>query len=107
MTEALDPARCAASLREALAMGGKARRVCDCHLDGRDFYEWWYRFPVAPGLVRVERTPRRGGAHRIVYRHDCLPGWEYSKREIVTEMLPDLERLARGEGPPAEATRAA
>lgn len=40
------------------------------------------------------------------YQHDCLPGWTYTKAEIVPELIPDLEALAeRGERPTVETAR--
>ena len=47
-----------------------------------------------PGLIR-ERP-------RDVYTHALLPGWEYTRTEVRTEMIDDLEILAlTGERPTA------
>lgn len=48
-----------------------------------------------PGFIR------HGDGH---YTHACLPGWQYTKAEIVREMIPDLEALAEHGIRPTEAT---
>lgn len=52
--------------------------------------EWITTWSNLPGFSRVN------GA----YHHKSLPGWVYSRREVILEMIPDLEALAeRGERP--------
>lgn len=36
--------------------------------------------------------------------HECLPGWEYARREIKSELIPDLDALAEHGIRPTEAT---
>lgn len=44
-----------------------------------------------PGFIRHSGS---------VYSHTCLPGWQYTRAEIKTELIPDLEALAeRGQRP--------
>jgi hypothetical protein len=51
---------------------------------------WLTTWANLPGFVRENSA----------YRHDCLPGWQYTRAEIVPEMIPDLEALAeKGERP--------
>lgn len=51
-----------------------------------------------PGLSRVD------GA----FHHDLLPGWQYAARELLSEMIPDLETLAeRGVRPTVATSEAA
>jgi hypothetical protein len=42
---------------------------------------------------------------RKAYAHALLPGWEYTVRELRTELIEDLERLAEHGERPTEATR--
>ncbi|MEN3213571.1 hypothetical protein PUR23_26615 [Methylorubrum populi] len=52
--------------------------------------EWQDTWSNLPGFLRVNGR----------YRHASLPGWEYRRDEIRSEMIPDLEALAeRGERP--------
>jgi hypothetical protein len=44
---------------------------------------------------------------RGAYAHVLLPGWEYDPREMRTEMIEDLERLAKAGERPKVATRRA
>ena len=62
--------------------------------------EWWETWAGLPGFARV--NGKRGR-----YHHACLPGWTYTRAELVTEMIPDLEALAERGVRPTEATRAA
>lgn len=39
------------------------------------------------------------------YQHVLLPGWEYTVREMRTEMIEDLDRLADTGERPTKATR--
>ena len=48
------------------------------------------------------RSLDRGGC---VYTHALLPGWEYARREVVAEMIPDLDALAERGVRPTEAMR--
>ena len=52
-------------------------------------------------LPRLTRTHSGSG---IAYTHDLLPGWEYARSEIRSEMIPDLEVLAEHGVWPTEAT---
>jgi hypothetical protein len=38
------------------------------------------------------------------YSHACLPGWTYTRAEVRSEMIPDLEALAERGVRPTEAT---
>ena len=56
--------------------------------------EWITTWPGLPGFMRADGSSGRR------YTHVALPGWEYQRREIVSEMILDLEDLAeRGERP--------
>ena len=59
--------------------------------------EWITSWSNLPGFSRVNGS----------YRHDCLPGWMYTRAEIKAEMIPDLEALAERGVRPTEATSAA
>ena len=59
--------------------------------------EWWTTWANLPGFVRVNGY----GGH---YWHACLPDWTYTRREIVAEMIPDLEALAEHGVRPTEVT---
>ena len=56
---------------------------------------WYTRWDNLPGFARQNG----------VYTHALLPGWTYTKAEVRTEMIPDLERLAATGERPTEATR--
>lgn len=107
MTEAA--ARAAAdALRATLDAGGKARPDGTMYLDGQGFWLQERTYKGLPGFKRVDTGPRgfgRGRGSRTAFTHALLPGWEYDRGEL-REMLDDLEKLAAGEGPPTEATRA-
>lgn len=52
--------------------------------------EWHVTWPSVPGFLQVNAA----------FHHALLPGWQYSRAEIVAEMIPDLVALAeRGERP--------
>lgn len=72
------------------------------------------------GVVHIDLSrPRRGlwlttwkglpgllfDAGRNSYMHTLLPGWEYTVREMRTEMIEDLERLAETGERPTTVTR--
>lgn len=77
----------AAALRGAIAdprtMG--ARIVAHIDLSRPRRAMWLETWANLPGFSRIN-----GGS----YRHACLPGWEYARGEIRSEMIPDLEALA-------------
>jgi hypothetical protein len=58
--------------------------------------EWWETWANLPGFTRVN-------SHK--FRHALLPGWEYLRTELKSEMIPDLEALAERGVRPTEATR--
>ena len=84
---------------------------------------WWIADPLAGGAESVVHIdfarPRRGGWFRMwanlpglmlnittgAYTHALLPGWEYTRSEMKTEMLDDLDLLARTGEQPKVATR--
>lgn len=97
-----EQARAAAlALRAAIADPSTMGETSTCHVDlARPRRgEWWVSWTNLPGFVRVTG---RGG---LTYRHDLLPGWEYSRTEIRAEMIPDLEALAEHGVRPAVETR--
>lgn len=55
---------------------------------------WLTTWPGLPGFVRSNGR----------YSHALLPGWEYARREVAAEMIPDLEALAERGVRPTEAT---
>jgi len=87
----------AAALRRAIEDPASMGEMHTMHLDlSRPRRgEWWTTWANLPGFSKVN--------HR--YRHDCLPGWEYQRDEIRSEMIPDLEALAEQGVRPKEATR--
>jgi hypothetical protein len=56
---------------------------------------WIQRWSGVPGLYVMN------GA----WCHDSLPGWQYLRQELETEMVSDLEALAERGVRPTEATR--
>ena len=58
--------------------------------------EWWETWANLPGFTRINRTR---------FTHRLLPGWEYDRTELRSEMIPDLEALAERGVRPTEATR--
>lgn len=100
--EERDAARvAAAALRGAIADPSTMGTASVMHVDYSRprRAEWITTWPGLPGFVRAS-----GSAGRR-YTHALLPGWEYLRHEIRSEMIPDLDALAaRGERP-AVATR--
>lgn len=98
MQERAEAARAARALRAAIddpsTMGAKQTM----HVDySRRHAEWITTWTNLPGFTRVNTA----------YHHACLPGWQYSRAEIVPEMIPDLELLAERGVRPTETTSAA
>lgn len=88
----------AAALRAAIsdssAMGERSVAHLDFSRPRRG--EWWETWSGLPGFTRINGSR---------YVHACLPGWEYARAEIKTEMIPDLEALAELGERPTVATR--
>ena len=83
-----------AVLRDKTLMG--ARPVMHVDFSRPRRAEWLERWDGLPGFWRVNgRT----------YRHDLLPGWEYTRQEAATEMIEDLEALAERGIRPTTTTR--
>lgn len=102
MVERAAAARAARALRAAIAdpstMGERAVLHIDLvHPRRGEWHETWANLP---GFVRVNGRNGR-------YSHACLPGWEYLRAEVRSEMIPDLEVLAERGVRPTAATRAA
>lgn len=96
--ERSDAAVAVAALRAACAdpstLGEKT--VAHVSLSRPKRGEWWEMWASLPGLTRINGSR---------FTHSLLPGWEYTRDEVRSEMIPDLEALAlRGERP-TEATR--
>jgi hypothetical protein len=89
----------ARALREAIAdpssMGERSVMHLDLAHPRRG--EWWDSWANLPGFWRIDGRNGR-------YLHDSLPGWTYARSEIVAEMIPDLEILAKRGVRPTEAT---
>ena len=89
------------ALRTAIAdpatMGAKTVAHVDLARPRRG--EWWETWANLPGFARI--NGRRGH-----YSHSCLPGWNYTRAEIRSELIPDLEALAERGVRPTEATTA-
>lgn len=96
--ERADAKAAADALRAAFAdsttMG--ARSVVHLDLARPRRGEWWETWSNLPGFTRIN-------GHR--FTHSLLPGWEYSRSEIKSEMIPDLDALAERGERPTEATR--
>ncbi|MCJ2055497.1 hypothetical protein MKL09_02905 [Methylobacterium sp. J-048] len=94
-----DAAIAARALRAAIAdpstMG--ERQVAHVDLSRPRRGEWWETWANLPGFVRVNGP-------KGYYWHRCLPGWNYTRAEIVPEMIPDLELLAERGVRPSEDT---
>lgn len=58
--------------------------------------EWWETWSNLPGFTRINGS---------LFTHSLLPGWEYTRAEIRSELIPDLEALATRGARPTEATR--
>ena len=99
MQERADAARAARALRAAIAdpstKGDERTMHVDYSRPRRG--EWITTWSNLPGFTRVNGR----------YQHACLPGWQYARAEIKTEMIPDLEALAERGVRPTEATSAA
>lgn len=92
-----ETARAAAiALRAAIAdpttMGAQSTMHIDYSRPRRG--EWVTTWDNLPGFSRVNGC----------YRHASLPGWEYTRGEIVSELIPDLEALAKHGVRPTEVT---
>lgn len=91
-------ARSAAAIRLAIADPAAAGERVTAHLLlARPRRGLWLRtWSNLPGLTFHVTA---GG-----YTHDLLPGWQYTGREVRTEMIADLEHLAATGERPTEAT---
>lgn len=58
--------------------------------------DWWETWSNLPGFTRINGQR---------FTHRLLPGWEYSRSEIKSELIPDLDALAEHGVRPTEATR--
>jgi hypothetical protein len=98
MSVRADAAAAADALKKAIAdsstMG--VRSVAHIDLSRPRRGEWWETWANLPGFTRI---------NGVRYRHDLLPGWEYERSELRTELIPDLEALAEHGVLPTEATR--
>jgi hypothetical protein len=56
--------------------------------------EWIMTWANLPGFRRVN-------GH---FQHDLLPGWQYTRAEVRSELIPDLEALAERGVRPTEIT---
>lgn len=88
----------AAALRAAIAdsttMG--ERTVVHIDLARPRRGEWWETWSNLPGFTRINGQR---------FTHRLLPGWEYIRSEIKSELIPDLDALAELGERPTEATR--
>lgn len=96
--ERADAGAAAAALRKAFAdpMTMGERSVAHVDLARPRRGEWWETWANLPGFTRINGS-------RFVHR--LLPGWEYARNELKSEMIPDLEALAVNGVRPTEATR--
>jgi hypothetical protein len=89
----------AAALRLAIADPSTMGKPASTHLyygGGRgEYLDTWSGLP---GFARHTGNSRR------TYSHTLLPGWEYVKKEILSELIPDLEKLAETGERPSEVT---
>lgn len=84
--------KAAAALRLAIAEPDTMGEQSTLHIDYSRprRAEWITTWANLPGFKRIN------GA----YQHDYLPGWQYTRAEVLPELIPDLEALAeRGERP--------
>lgn len=58
--------------------------------------EWWENWANLPGFTCINGER---------FTHKLLPGWEYLRSEVRTEMIPDLLALAEHGIRPKSATR--
>jgi hypothetical protein len=87
----------AAALRAAIADPTTMGERIIAHVDfGRPRRAvWLVTWRALHGFTRTHEPGRPA-----LYSHRFLPGWEYTRAEIVAELIPDLEALAeRGERP--------
>lgn len=96
MRERADAAVSARALRAALAdpvrMGAAQTMHIDYSRPRRG--EWITRWADLPGFAQVNGS----------FEHDLLPGWRYTRAEVLAEMIPDLELLAERGIRPTQAT---
>lgn len=98
MEERAKAAEAARQLRAVAADPSLAGEKIVAHLDfSRPRRgEWHTTWANLPGFAFI---------HGQGYVHALLPGWRYTKEEVQTEMIPDLEKLAETGERPTEATR--
>lgn len=85
----------AQALRAVIAREMPMGEQMTAHIDySRCRSEWITTWTNLPGFLCANGR----------FRHVCLPGWEYTKVEVRTEMIPDLEALAERGERPVEAT---
>jgi hypothetical protein len=98
MEERAVAAKAARALQAAIADPTTVGEKMVAHIDyTRARSEWITTWENLPGFMRIN-----GGR----YIHASLPGWQYSRREVQAEMIPDLEALAERGERPTEATSA-
>ena len=97
--ERREAAIAAAALHASIANKAAAGTRSVVHLDMRRPRRavWLATWSNLPGLTM--------DIGRKVYTHSLLPGWEYNVREMKTELIEDLERIAMHGERPAQATR--
>lgn len=100
MIERARAAEAARALRRAIAdpstMGAASTGHIDMSRPRRAV--WFATWANLPGFTRYIDG---SGRH---YTHESLPGWEYARHEIVSEMILDLELLAERGVRPTEVT---
>ena len=88
----------AAALRAALAdpstMGARSVMHIDLRRPRRG--EWHETWAGLPGFSRINGRS---------YQHALLPGWEYLRSEVRSELIPDLDALAELGVRPSASTR--
>lgn len=89
----------AAAIRAAIADPTTAGQAGVVHIDmSRPRRGLWFKtWSNLPGLM-LDIAARQ-------YTHTLLPGWQYTVREMRTEMLEDLDRFADTGEQPTQATR--
>lgn len=80
------------AIRDPSTMGEKRVMHVDCSRPRRSL--WIASWENLPGFRLVNGQ----------YEHDSLPGWIYERSEILTELIPDLEKLAEEGIRPTQAT---
>ena len=103
MQDRATAAEAARALRRAIADPSTMGAALTGHIDmSRPRRAVWFTtWANLPGLTRYIE---RGGRH---YTHDSLPGWDYARHEIRSEMIPDLQVLAERGVRPTQPTRCA